>query len=258
MSLFQANQNEQPQTLLEKVETLQNLLVARATGDGNGDGYFELRAELQEHPQVRTLLPRFVRTCRDASQFWNFIKHKFATYQERRTYLWDEFRPLLEHLESGLTTPSDGGASEILATFDKEHVHAVWDKALDRRAHDPEGAITLARTLLETVCKHILDDAGETYGRGASLPSLYSQTARTLTLAPSQHTEQVFRQILGGCQAVVEGLGAVRNRLSDAHGKGRQPIKPSPRHAELAVNLAGAMATFLVTTHEKRGGPAGT
>ncbi len=31
---------------------------------------------------------------------------------------------------------------------------------MERRATDPEGAITAARTLLETVCKHILDEQG--------------------------------------------------------------------------------------------------
>jgi hypothetical protein len=51
---------------------------------------------------------------------------------------------------------------------------------------------------------------------------------------------------------VVEGLGALRNRLSDAHGKGTAGVKPAPRHAELAVNLAGTMATFLVATWEAR------
>jgi hypothetical protein len=34
----------------------------------------------------------------------------------------------------------------------------------------------------------------------------------------------------------------------DAHGQGRNPIRPTPRHAELAVNLAGTMAAFLVST----------
>ncbi|WP_448090692.1 abortive infection family protein [Pseudomonas azerbaijanoccidentalis] len=29
----------------------------------------------------------------------------------------------------------------------------------------------------------------------------------------------MFKQFLGGCPAVIEGLGALRNRLSDAHGK---------------------------------------
>ena len=73
--------------------------------------------------------------------------------------------------------------------------------------------------------------------------------AKVLNIAPSQHSEPIFKQILGGCTAVVEGLGALRNRLSDAHGQGKRPVRPAARHAELAVNLAGAMATFLVTTH---------
>jgi hypothetical protein len=76
--------------------------------------------------------------------------------------------------------------------------------------------------------------------------------AKTLNIAPSQHSESIFQQILGGCTAIVESLGAMRNRLSDAHGQGKKPVKPAPRHAELAVNLAGAMATFLVSTHQAR------
>jgi len=84
------------------------------------------------------------------------------------------------------------------------------------------------------------------------LNKLYRQTAELLNLAPSQHTEQVFKQILGGCTAVVEGLGALRNRLSDSHGKGKTGIKPAPRHAELAVNLAGSLALYLLGTWEVR------
>ena len=81
---------------------------------------------------------------------------------------------------------------------------------------------------------------------------LYRLTAEQLKLAPSQHTEQVFKQILGGCTAVVEGLGALRNRLSDSHGKGKIAVKPAPRHAELAVNLAGALAIYLLATYSAR------
>lgn len=116
---------------------------------------------------------------------------------------------------------------------------------MERRETDPEGAITLARTLLETVCKHILDERGVTYANDCDLPALYKLVAKSLNLAPSQHSETIFKQILGGCTAVVEGLGALRNRLSDA----QRPVKPAPRHAELAVNLAGAVAMFLIATH---------
>ena len=117
------------------------------------------------------------------------------------------------------------------------------------------GAITAARTLLEAVCKHILDENGAAYKDTEDLPKLYGLAAVQLNLSPSQHTEQVFRQILGSCQSVVEGLGTLRNRLSDAHGKGKAAVRPAPRHAELAVNLAGSMATFLIQTLEARTQP---
>ena len=58
--------------------------------------------------------------------------------------------------------------------------------------------------------------------------------------------------ILGGCTAVVEGLGTLRNRLSDAHGKGKIAAKPQPRHAELAVNLSGALTQFVLSTWDAR------
>lgn len=148
--------------------------------------------------------------------------------------------------------PSDEPVSESLAEFDAPHVHSVWSKAIDRRETDPEGAITIARTLLETICKHILDDLGIQYNENADLRRLYKPTAEALSLAPSQHTEKVFKQILGGCTSVVEGLDSLRNELSDSHGKGRLPVKSAARHAELAVNLAGAMSTFLVSTWKDR------
>ena len=60
-----------------------------------------------------------------------------------------------------------------------------------------------------------------------------------------------MKQVLGGCTAVVEGIGAIRNALGDAHGKGKLSTKPKARHAELAVNLAGACAIFLIETWEE-------
>ncbi|WP_246677188.1 MULTISPECIES: abortive infection family protein [unclassified Mesorhizobium] len=150
------------------------------------------------------------------------------------------------------TLPADTIVSTTLASFDEDNVHALWQKALSRRDSDPAGAITIARTLLEEVCKHVIDNAGQSYSEKDELPKLYRTAAECLKLAPDQHTEDIFRRILGGCQTVVEGLGAIRNKLSDAHGQGPNPARPTGRHAALAVNLAGAMATFLVATWTER------
>jgi hypothetical protein len=238
--------------LSDKVTALQNLLVARATGQGADErAYIPLRAQLLKDPHVGTLLPRFVRTSRDLGQFWQFIQPKFAHYGERRQFIWDEFRPALEAAESG-TSPVADTAGQALTRLSSEAVQGAWRRALARQTDDPEGAITLARSLLESVCKHILDDLGEDYPDDADMPKLYHLISKQLKLAPSQHAEEAFKRILGGCSSVVEGLGTLRNRVGDAHGSGRRAVKPMARHAALAVNLAGAMATFIVSTWEAR------
>ena len=169
-------------------------------------------------------------------------------------FIWEEFGSLIASLEQNIIVaqPADDDISAILINFDTEQVHIAWQKALERRNQAPEAAITMARTLIESVCKHILDEAGIFQSDKDDLPKLYKETAKQLNLAPEQHQEEVFKQILGGCQTVIQGLGTLRNKLSDAHGKGKGAIKPSPRHAALAVNLAGSMAAFLVATWEER------
>jgi hypothetical protein len=243
--------------LLVEAEQLQNILISRATGVGDDTTqYRELRAKFLADPQVKDLLPDVVRTHRNLGEFWNFIKAKFAHYQERRAYIWAQFHPLLDALENGLGAPGHEGASEVLAKLDADHVRRHWQKALARVAADPEGAITSAKALVESVCKLILDTQGLTYDGGDDLNKLYKSAARSLKLGVDQHDPQVFKQILTGCASVVGGLAAVRNALGDAHGQGARPVRPAPRHADLAVNLAGAMATFLLETFEATHGTA--
>ena len=160
--------------------------------------------------------------------------------------------PVYQVQPAALGSPADTAISEALAAYDADTIHARWTQALDRRDTDPEGAITLARTLLEDVCKWIIVEAGEEYEEKDDLPALYKKLAKILKLAPDDHTEIVFRQILGSCQSVVESLGSLRNKISDAHSRGPRRVRPAPRHAQLAVNLSGTMATFLVDTWNAR------
>jgi len=236
-----------------KIETLQNLLIAIATGgSGDDDEFKKLRTELLSNTEIKVYLPDFLQTNRTTGQFWQFIKFKFSTYAERRHYLWNEFSNVLNYIETKQNGIIDQSTSKTIEKFSQEYINSQWLKALERKVDDPEGAITTARTLIETTCKFILDTLNITYKDDLELPKLYKITAENLNLAPDQHTEQIFKQILGGCQTVVEGLGALRNKLSDSHGKKSSQVKPTSRHAELAVNLAGTMTTFLLETYEFR------
>ena len=250
-----------PSSAHERAVLLQNILISRATGGGseNDDETCKhLRSEFLNDVVTRQLVPQFVRTCRDLFAFWGHIKYAFSRYAERREHIWEAFGPLLDHLEGRHRAPVDATATNVLISFDPESVHRLWEKALARRQADSEGAITAARTLLETVCKRLLDEENIAYGDGEDLPTLYSKVAKTLSLAPSQHTEETFKAILGSCQQVVERLGTLRNKLGDAHGQGKRTVRPAPRHAALAVNLAGAMATFIVETWKEKRSKVGS
>lgn len=248
--------------LKDRVEGLQQILLDRATSStwsANPEGaalarhdYEVLREDLLEHPELAPAAPAFLRECRDLDRFWSFIKGRFAHYDERRDFIWRSFDPLFARIEGDTGTPADADIAGTLSNLSPEAVADVWRTALQRRSTDPDGAITVARTVLETVCKHILTDLNVPCDEGDDMPKLYGLTSAALSLAPDQYTEQVFKQILGGCKTVVDGLAALRNRLSDAHGRGPTRGKPSARHAELAVNLAGATATFLVQTWMSR------
>lgn len=237
----------------EKAEYLQLILTNHATSDGPADfeHYKILRRYFLDKPDTKELLPAWVRTKRDLGQFWQFIKSKFSTYAERRTFIWNEFSPLLDYLESDDKTPHAEDIGEQLGKLNSEYVTKIWQKAILRKKGDPEGAITLSRTLVETTLKHILDSLNVKYSDKAELHELYKGVANELKLAPEQHTEKSFKQILGGCSSIISGLGTMRNSIGDAHGKGKKYYSPSPRHAELAVNLSGAMCLYLLHTLEE-------
>lgn len=232
----------------ELVQYFQDHLIVRATGGGfSEDTYFKSRSLLIGNKALSHLLPKWLNANRTPDQFWTFIKARFSTYQERREFIWGEFNSLLSHLETGRNSP----LNEIIV-FDEVHLHSLWEKALERKESDPEGAITSARTLIESVLKHILDDQAILYNESADLPVLYKEVAKSLNLAPELHNEGIFKQILGGVSSVVTGLGALRNKLGDAHGKSKTNVKPSVRHSKLAVNLAGSMAVFLFKSYSKK------
>jgi hypothetical protein len=87
--------------LYEKLETMQNLLIAHATGSpSNEREYQELRLELLSEEAISSILPGFIRTSRRLDQFLAFVRKNRPSYAERREYLWKSFAPVFDHLEN--------------------------------------------------------------------------------------------------------------------------------------------------------------
>jgi len=240
------------ETDLERAEYLQDILIDHATykRSSNNDHYKALRRHFLDNPNTKPLVPKFVRTKRTLSHFWSFISEEFSRYKKRREFIWDEFSTLLDFLEKGGESPHSATVGESLDVLSSEYVNLIWRKATRRVQDDPGGAITLSRTLLEAVLKHVSDELGIDYGDSPSLNQLYKPVSDALNLSPEQHDEEIFKKILGSLAGVANGLGRLRNNLSDAHGKGKRSYSPDRRHAELAVNVAGSMCMFIVRTHQ--------
>ena len=142
--------------------------------------------------------------------------------------------------------PPFEGSSELSHEFISQQLDKSKDR-LERRDYD--GAITSARSLLEAV----LSELERTYDPqppdyDGNLLKLYRRVQRHLNLTPGQEgLANCLRQILSGMTSVVNGLAALRNKMSDAHVI---TYRAEERHARLAVNCARTMVQFLFDTSE--------
>lgn len=90
------------ETDFDKVSYLLSLLTSKATGlKADDKEYSILRSELLNNPSLSKMMPSFLRQHRDLDGFWGYIKPKFSTYAERRSYLSEQFTPALDTLEFG-------------------------------------------------------------------------------------------------------------------------------------------------------------
>lgn len=247
---YDAGTPEIPDDPFECAVHLRNNILGLTTQGGSEIEYKLARTRLMKDPATKRLLPDFVRYSTDADSVraaLSGVASGPGSWAVRRGHVTESFKTLLCFLESG------GGAADTtitdgLTSYDAPAVQATWAKALERRTADPEGAVTAASTLLEEVCKHIIEDSGGEWSEKWNTPKLYAKAATVLNLSPSQHQAELFKTILGSCQSVVQSIGSLRNKGGDAHAGGRTRARFKPRHAALAVNLAGSMALFLIET----------
>lgn len=152
------------QTKFDKVDYLVNLLVSHATGgSANSSEYEALRHELLADAEVAPLMPSFVRTNRNLASFWGFIKGKYSTYAERRTYLSQEFTNLLDHLEFGASpvTPTARGTADAkpVVTRNKRKVFIVHGRDSETKQ---EVARFIEKVGLRSIILHEQASAGMT------------------------------------------------------------------------------------------------
>ncbi len=242
------------QDTIHYLTNLYDVLVQVSTGNSYHDDviretFNKSRKAVLLDTRLSNILPYFIATYSDLPSFWSFITDVAPSYSERRRFLAESFAPLFLALD----TQSDSSTDQVLisGSFDTadKYIMEIWSKCKERVKTDPEGAITSSRTLLEAVCKYILDGLMLEYKKDDGLQRLYKRASNALELAPSQHTNQQFKQLLSGAISIVGAISSIRNAISDSHAIPKNSGRASKNHATLCVNLSGSLANFLITSY---------
>jgi hypothetical protein len=121
-----------------------------------------------------------------------------------------------------------------------------WQDAQASVFTDPREAITRASSLIETVCKHILDTENVPLPSKKDIQHLLKETLGLLNLTRETQPSEDLWRMASGVGTIVEGIGAFRTHVGTAHGRGPQSSQPNLIQARFAVTMAGAVSTFLM------------
>lgn len=120
---------------------LQAMLQSRATGryDYDENEFDKLREEIIRQKELSRYIPDFLFSCRTLDQFWDYIKPKFGSYAERRSFLQNEFNPLLSYLEE----------KYLFGDFEAREQSYEYDIALSFAGENRDIIDIIAKTLRE-------------------------------------------------------------------------------------------------------------
>ncbi len=125
---------------------------------------------------------------------------------------------------------------------------------------NPGFAFDLAKTIVESACKTILDERKTVYGSGDKLPKLFKAVTSSLPLLPvgasgEAEARRSLAQTLGGLHTTLQGICELRNALGFAsHGSGSRRPGMETVQAILAAQSADTIVGFLYRAHRPERG----
>ncbi len=162
----------------------------------------------------------------------------------------------LQYLAGGVIAGSLAAPTRTLEGFIRErNVKALseeFERASSKAEKEPREAVSAAANILESICKHYIEEQGLPMPAKQVLGDLWSTVRKDLGFDPSQVADDDLRGILSGLIQVVQGLAAFRTHASSAHGAGPKAYRLAPRHSRLAVHAAHTVALFILETWDRK------
>lgn len=145
-------------------------------------------------------------------------------------------------------------ASNIKDAFSSDYIDWQMQIMMSMQTENPTEAIGKAKELIESCCKGILEENGQTYDGSWDAPRLVKETTNFLKVAPEyipsdKRGAESMISILKSLRAIANGLNELRNIYGSGHGKSPNYQGLSERHARLAVGSALTLVNFLWDSH---------
>jgi hypothetical protein len=153
--------------------------------------------------------------------------------------------------------PAWGVVRPLVEVLNAEYVNQQITRMEAAVVSDPELAIGTAKEFVETICKTILRECGQSVSGRVDLPQLVKLVREKLDLLPQDIPEkakgaETVKRVLSNLGAVAQGLAELRGLYGSGHGKDARVKGLRSRHAGLAVGAACTLAVFLFETYRER------
>lgn len=177
-----------------------------------------------------------------------------SRYNEKYAKLYQKCKEVVDRLE-GSTVVITQTAEELKMKFSSEYLSRQIDLMVKMQVSDPTNAIGMAKELIESCCKTILDEKGIAYTKNDDVPQLADKTMDALNLLPANvqpadRGADAIKAVLGNLRAIPTKLAEIRNPFGSGHGKSASFKGLEVRHAKLAVGSSITFVDFVWSTYE--------
>lgn len=177
-----------------------------------------------------------------------------SRYNDKYAQLYLKCKAIVDRLDGG-TVAIAHAAQNLKTKFSSDYLSRQIDLMVQMQLSDPTNAIGMAKELIESCCKTILDEKGIIYTKNDDVPQLADKTMAVLNLLPAnvQPTDRgadAIKAVLGNLRAIPTKLAEIRNPFGSGHGKSASFKGLEVRHAKLAVGSSITFVDFIWSSYE--------
>lgn len=136
---------------------------------------------------------------------------------------------------------------------DASAIHEHLSRLNDNIDKDPRLAVSVAKDLVESTAKLVMQERGISYDAKEDLPKLVAQAQKALALhaggvSTASDEAKQLKTILGSLASLTQGITELRNKVGVGHGRESVPTWVRPRHARLAAGAAHVWCQLMLET----------